>query len=318
MAYTTSYYKKDRKKCIVDKNLRTIADCVKWNSETISDRDAVVFVSGDRKRIAVTFKSLYENARKFAERLVKLGVKPAEYVAISMRTCPEWLYVFFGAMFAGAIPVSLSFTYTDGSDVIALMEKIRSCCTMILDPGVDDENWKIFRQLVNTFDKEGNVQSDRLPYLRYLMCHHGTRIPDDVLSLTDVMSWDTVQVDLPRIDPEDTFTLFQTSGSTGIPKAVLHRHSSFVLAASSWVDALWLEPNSIFMNDRPFMWGGGFPSTVITGQTRLTRLETSQPPVDQVTWFFDVIRQEQCTHMYALPLGFHSLLDRQVRVLKLF
>ena len=315
MAYTISYYRKDRKRHFVDKNLRTLADCIKLHAESIPNQEAVVFVSSDRKRHPVTFKALFENALNVAKRFITLGVNRADFVAISMRTCPEWLYAFFGAMFAGAIPVNLSFTYTDGSDVIAFMEKIRTCSTIVLDPGVEDENWKIFRKLVNEFDKTGNVQSDRMPYLKYLICHNGPTNYENLLTLSDMLAWKNVRVELSQVDPEDTFTLFQTSGSTGIPKAVVHRHSSFILAATSWVDALWMEPDSVYINDRPFRWGGGFPSTIITGQTRVTRLETSPAPEDHVTWLFDVIRQERCTHMYALPLGFHSMLDRQVRLI---
>ena len=313
MAYSISYYKKDRKKHFVDTNLRTVAACIKSNAETIPDRDAVVFVSSDRKRHPVTFKDLYENAVSVAKRFVALGVKRGDFVAIAMRTCPDWLYAFFGAMFAGAVPVNLAFTYTDGSDVIAFMNKIKTCSTIVLDPGVDDENWKIFRNLVDAFDKNGNVRSDKMPYLKHLICHNRPSSHVNVLTFSDMFAWQTVKVELPEIDPEDTFTLFQTSGSTGIPKAVVHRHSSFVLAATSWVDAIWMEPNSIYLNDRPFLWGGGFPSTIITGQTRVTRLETTPPPKNHVDWLFDVIRQERCTHMYALPLGFHSMLDKQVR-----
>ena len=316
MAYSISYYKKDRKKHLVDKTLTTVAACIRLNAEKHPDRDAVVFVSSGRKRHPVSFKTLYDKSIDMAKRFIALGVKRGEFVAISMRTCPDWLYAFFGAMYAGAVPVNLAFTYTDGSDVVALMEKIKTCSVIVLDPGMEDENWQIFRKLVDAIDKSGNVKSERMPYLRYLVCHNRPSSDDcdKVLTLSDMSAWTIVDTELPEIDPEDTFTLFQTSGSTGIPKVVVHRHCSFVLAALSWVDAIWMESDSVYINDRPFRWGGGFPTTVITGQTRVTRLETSPPPEDHVAWLFDVIRQERCTHMYALPLGFHSMLDRQVNV----
>ena len=204
MASTISYFKKDRKKHLVDKNLRTIADCIKLHAETIPDHEAVVFVSSDRKRTAVTFITLFDNALTAAKRLLNLGVKRAEHVALPMRTCPEWLYAFFRSMFAGAVPVSLSFTFTDGSDVIAFMEKIRTCSTMVLDPGVEDGNWKIFRQIINKFDKTGNVQSDKMPYLRYLICHNGTKDHESVLTLNDMMTWNIVHAELSQIDPDYT------------------------------------------------------------------------------------------------------------------
>ena len=310
--YTLSYYKNDRKIHLLDKNTKTIADCLKLNAKSKPDREAVVFAGNDGVRLSVTFKELYEQSLHVAERFVKLGVRQSEYVIVSVRTCPEWLFVFFGVIFSGAHPISFSFTYKDGSDVIAMMQKLRTCSTIILDPGEEDESWKIFNRLVRKYDKSGAVVSDQMPYLRYLICIKSPADEKEVLTLSDMMAWETISADLPSINPEDAFALFQTSGSTGIPKAVVHTHESFIPAAISWVDALRMDSNSIYFNDRPFGWGGGFPSTVFTGQTRVTRLESSSIPEDYPSWLFEVIQKEGCTHMYALPFTFHSILERQV------
>ena len=307
-----SYCKKDRKNFFPD-NLRTVADCLRENCLARPDREAVVFVSGDNTRIAVTFKELYDNAVRFGKRLVHLGVRKDEFVAVSMRTCPEWLYVFFGAMFAGARTVNLSFTFADGSDVIALMEKLQTCTLIALDPGADEEKWTIFQTLISDYRADGHVSSDRLPYLRYFFCHNGPTNKQNILTLSDMMSWENISVELPTICQDDVFTLFQTSGSTGTPKAVVHTHRNFLPAAKSWADSLTMESDSIYLNDRPFGWAGGFPYTVVTGQTRFTRLEIMPPPTDPASWLIDIIKREKCTHMYALPLSFHQLLEKQVQ-----
>ena len=312
--FKLSYYKKEREKHILDESLTTIADCLKRNAARKPDSDAVVFVSGDGHRIAVSFKEVYERSRLFAKRLIALGVKQSEYVAISLRTCPEWLFVFFGVMFARARPINIAFTYKDGSDVVAMMEKLHTCAAIVIDPGENDETWNIFKSFVNKFDRSGYIESDKLPYMRYLVCIQSPKNTVNLLTLSDLMTMEHVSTELPDILPDDVFALFQTSGSTGTPKAVVHSHRSFIPAAVSWVDALWMDADSTYFNDRPFGWGGGFPSTVITGQTRVTRLETSCSPEDYVSWVFETIRKEKCTHMYALPLSFHSLLERQVCV----
>ena len=312
--FKLSYCMKEREKHILDENLTTIADCLKRNAALTPDRDAVVFVSGDGHRIAVSFKEVYEKSRHFANNLIAIGVKQSEYVAISLRTCPAWLFVFFGVMFARARPINIAFTYQDGSDVVAMVEKLRTCAAIVLDPGENDETWNIFKGLVTNFERSGYVESDKLSYMRYLICSQPPKNEHKLLTLSDLMISEHVSTELPDILPDDVFALFQTSGSTGTPKAVVHSHRSFIPAAVSWVDALWMDADSIYFNDRPFGWGGGFPSTVITGQTRVTRLETSCSPEDYVSWVFETIKKERCTHMYALPLSFHSLLERQVCV----
>ena len=316
MAYTISYFKKENETHIVNKILRTVADCLKFQAETKPDRNAVVFVSNDRTRSVVTFKQLYDNSVETAKRFIRLGVRKFDYAAISVRTSPEWLYAFFGTMLAGAIPVNLPFTYKDGSDVLTFMKKLQTCTTIVLDPGLNDGQWNIFAKLVNTYNVNGNMQSDKITSLKYLICTREPKGCSSVLNLSRMMSWKEMIEPLPQIEPEDTPAVFQTSGSTGLPKPVIGNHESFVLACESIAILYKMDSDSIFFNDRPFMWGGGFPFTLLTGQTRVTRLETTPPPEDHVAWMFDVLKQEKCTHMFDLPLGIHSMLQRQVRCME--
>ena len=72
-------------------------------------------------------------------------------------------------MMAGARPISLSFTYTDGSDVIAMMKRLETSSAIVLDPGVHGEKWRIFKSLISYHDKNGIVKSDKMPFLRYLI-----------------------------------------------------------------------------------------------------------------------------------------------------
>lgn len=318
MSYTLSYYKKERKIHVLPKNITTIADSLKLYSESKPDHNAVVFASNDGSRTTVTYKELFETAIKVAKRFIALGLQENEYVAICMRTCPEWLYVFFGAMLARARPVNLSFTFKDGSDVVSLMQKMQTCSLIVLDPGEEEQNWNIFQKLITRYDNKGNVNSETMPYLKYLICHDRPKENPSVLTYTDMMAWENVCEDLPRIRPDDTFTLFQTSGSTGTSKMVMHTHKSFLYIAIAWVDAMKMDSESNLFNDRPFAWGGGFPSTVITGQTRVTRLEIAPPPKDSVAWLIEVVKRERCTHMLILPLGLHSVLQRQVSVSLLY
>ena len=140
MAYTISYFEKEKENYFVNKDLQTVPDHLKFQAEARPNHEAVVFVSGDRTRSVVTFKQLYDYSIETAKRFIRLGVKKADYVAIFVCTSPEWLFAFFGALFAGAIPVSLAFAYKDGSDVISFLKSLQKCTTIVLDPGLNNEN----------------------------------------------------------------------------------------------------------------------------------------------------------------------------------
>ena len=185
-------------------------------------------------------------------------MKPSEIIAISMRSCSHWLYAVFGAMIAGVRPIGLSFTYTDGSDVIAMMKKLQTCSAIILDPGAEGETWNVFLKLVNSYDDKGNVQSDKMPYLRYLIYHDsGNKQTPNVLTVEQIIKWNSLDITLPYLKSDDITMMFQTSGSTGVPKVVAYTHGTFVNVVVGLSDDFkgFLDPKGSVFNDRPFTLG---------------------------------------------------------------
>ena len=312
--YTLSYVQADGS-LLKNQDDRTVRDLLKLFAEEIPDKEAVVFAHIDGTREAVTYTELYEKSSHVAKSYLALGVKPSEIVAISMRSCPQWLYAVFGAMIAGVRPIGLSFTYTDGSDVIALMKQLQTCSVFVLDPGAEDENWKVFLNLVNSFDDKGNVQSDKMPYLRNLIYHDcEKRQTPNVLTVEQMMKWNDTDITLPCLKPDDIAMMFQTSGSTGVPKVVAHSHRTLVNVVGGLPDDFkeYLDTKGSLFNDRSFTWAGGFPFNVMCGTTRVTRSGFGEPPEDLTGFLIDVIKQEKCTDLLVLPGLLNMFLERQV------
>ena len=260
----------------------------------------------------MTYKELWDNAQRLAKSFLSLGVRQSECIAISMRSCPEWIYATFGAILAGARPISLSLTYTDGSDIVAMMEKLETCAAFVLDPGVDGANWHIFNKVIDDYDRAGKVTSKQMPYLRYLICHDRSQTDRGALNLNEMMSWDNSSIALPILHADDIALLLQTSGSTGIPKAVSHTHRSLI-AGSTYFNERMSGRDEILYNDRPFTWIGGFPVSVITGETRVLWSGFCDTPKDAVGFMIDVIKREHCNSMLILPPRLSELIHRQVR-----
>ena len=229
--------------------LKTVPDYLRHYHDTQPEKEAVVFSFTDGTREAVTYRELYINSLHVAKWLIKIGVKKSEFVAISMRNSSKWLYAAFGAVLAGARPISMSFTYTDGSDVVAMMQKLETCSLLFLDPGAEEENWRVFKILINGRDLNGSVQSEKMSYLRYLICHDRPKETDTVLTLQEIMDRETPEITLPKVEADDVFTLFQTSGSTGVPKAIAHTHKSIIASAHLWTNVIG-GMDKIHFNDR--------------------------------------------------------------------
>ena len=296
-----------------DNKLATIPDYLLYHRTNHPHRDAFVFAHTDGSRTAVTFQQLYEKATLLAKSFLSLGVKKSEIIAINLRSCPEWLYATFGAILAGARPISLSFTYTDGSDVIAMMEKLEICSTIVLDPAEDIDTWNIIQKIVGGYEDSGHVQSVSMPFLKYLICRQ-IRLGDEskVLTIKDMLSWELCDITLPTVKPDDIAILLQTSGSTGVPKTIVHTHASVISGITSAADGSPKDASKTIFNDRSFNWAGGFPWTVILGQTRVTRDGYSGDPDNLMDWLVDIIRKEKCTTMLVLPPLLYSFIEQQV------
>ena len=260
--------------------LETVPDYLYCYSKNHPDREAVVFAHTDGSRTTVNFGQLYKKATILAKSFLALGVKKSEVIAVALRSCSEWMYAFFGAILAGARPISLSFTYTDGSDVIAMMKKLKTCSAIILDPAEDIDTWRIFQKLVKWYNESGHAHSDLMPYLRYLVCRQRVSNTKNFLTLEDMMKWTSQNITLPAVKPDDIVALFQTSGSTGDPKGVAYTNRSLIACMMSVTSAYSDGMFFITYNDRPFSWMGGFPLNVFTGDTRVTRFGYSKDPKD--------------------------------------
>ncbi|XP_053402596.1 uncharacterized protein LOC123550681 [Mercenaria mercenaria] len=215
-----------------------------------------------------------------------------------------------GAMMAGAIPVSITFTYTDGNDLIAMMEKLEKCSLLVLDPGLESSNWNILRRLLDEYKADGKIRSKIMPYLRHLLGVAFEREPDaqNVKDFRDLLDEYHPDIELPYIDPNEIYGLFQTSGSTGVPKLVAHVYLSTMKLSHAFG---MIENKSIIFNDRPFNWGGGYPFSVLTGQTRVTLSEFCDPPKDRISFMIEVIEKERCSMVFALPPLMHELIKRK-------
>lgn len=295
-------------------DFRTIPELLYHHATVSPNKAAFVFLSTESEREVITWKEVFNKSQQVARSLMQIGVKQRDIVAISYRNCPEWLYTEFGVIMANAVPVSLSFTYEDGHDVIAMMELLENCSTILLDPGINDATWDILKKIIDKFDKEGNVCSSQMPSLRHLVCLFKPEKVDEkeILTFNELISQANDSTPLPETNIDDIMGLFQTSGSTGVPKVVAHTHRFYTYCGQT-VQHIELGPDEISFNDRPFSWLGGFPYNIYHGETRVTRSGMSEAKESRtVDDLRNVIMQERCTNIMLFPAAIEELCQKEI------
>jgi benzoate-CoA ligase family protein len=175
--------------------------------------------SGDGDRTAVigagdtlTYAELLERVRRMASGLRDLGVRPEERVLIFMPDSPDMLALVLGAMRVGAVPVPVS-TMMTAKD---LAEVLRDSRARVLAAGAE-------------FAAVAEDAARGAPELAAFLLTGDTppRAPKWARShlLAKVTESDSMGDPYPT-SPDSTALWLYTSGTTGLPKAAIHRHAS--------------------------------------------------------------------------------------------
>ncbi|RYD47176.1 MAG: long-chain fatty acid--CoA ligase, partial [Sphingomonadales bacterium] len=165
----------------------------------------------------VTYEANYRATAHIAHKMVAMGIKKGDRVALAMRNLPEWPAIFFAGVSIGAIMVPLNAWWTGGELEYALND---SGATVLF---VDGERHERLKQCY-----------DKLSALEHVVVSRARGDLDGAAALEALIgapgAWAGLDdVGFPEIDvqPDDDATIFYPSGTTGNPKGALGTHRNF-------------------------------------------------------------------------------------------
>ncbi|MDD2420794.1 MAG: AMP-binding protein, partial [Heliobacteriaceae bacterium] len=164
------------------------------------------------RRREITWLEFENQANRFANALLAQGVKQGDKVSLLMMNCLEWLPVYFGILKTGALAVPLNFRYTAG--------EIKNCLetaeAKVLVYGPE------FKQRIDAI--QGQISS--LEQLIFV----GDDCPGQVTGYAGLLAAASPADPGIVIRDQDEAALYFTSGTTGIPKAIVLSHANLVSA----------------------------------------------------------------------------------------
>ncbi len=163
-------------------------------------------------RREITWHVFDEKANRFAQLLISRGVKKGDKVAILLMNCLEWLPIYFGILKTGAIAVPMNFRYS--------AEEIRYCLDLA------DVNVLVFgSEFIGRIESiEETISQNRILFYVGGDC---PSFAEDYDKLTSNCA--SISPGVP-ISDEDDAAIYFSSGTTGFPKAILHKHRSLMHA----------------------------------------------------------------------------------------
>lgn len=164
-------------------------------------------------RREITWRVFNEKANRFANMLINRGVKKGDKVAILMYNCLEWLPIYFGVLKSGAIAVPFNFRYD--ADEILYCAELAEVDVIVFGPA---------------FIGRIETNAERLLKGR-LLIYAGDNCPDFAESYLELVADCSSQKPDVNITDDDFGAIYFSSGTTGFPKAILHKHQSLTQAA---------------------------------------------------------------------------------------
>ena len=166
-------------------------------------------------RKELTWGEFDVKANRVANYLLSQGVKKGDKVAILLMNCLEWLPIYFGVLKTGALAVPMNYRYTS--------DEINYCLDL------SDSTYLIFGQEFITRIEE---ILPSISGVRLLYCASGLHdtIPEfatDLLEMLDYASSSKPKVS-ESLTEDDFAAIYFSSGTTGFPKAILHKHRSLI------------------------------------------------------------------------------------------
>ena len=211
---------------------KTISDLLTDTAERFPQKRAIIFFG---KKI--NYKELHNLTIKFANALVKVGVKKGDRVAIMLPNCPHEVIAYYAVLKIGAIVVQFNPLYKEreteyqlndsGSETIIALD--------ILYPN--------FKDIINKTQIKNIILcsiSDFLPFPKNLIykfkekremlkqVQHDMEKDTSSVTFLKLIKKSSTNPPSGEVSPDDTALLQYTGGTTGIPKGAILTHRNLV------------------------------------------------------------------------------------------
>ncbi len=239
-------------------------------------------------RREITWEVFNEKANRFANMLMSRGIKKGDKVAIIMYNCLEWLPIYFGILKTGAIAVPFNFRYD--ADEILYCAELAEVDVILFGP---------------EFIGRIETHAEKLMNGR-LLIYVGDNCPNFAESYRELVADCSSKEPDVKITEEDFGAIYFSSGTTGFPKAILHKHQSLTQAAEmeqkhhgQGRDDIFLCIPPLYHTGAKFHWMG----SLVAG-SKAVLLKGAKPAT-----ILSAVSDERCTIVWLLVPWAQDILD---------
>lgn len=230
-------------------------------------------------RREISWMVFNEKANRFANALIDCGIGKGDKVGILLMNCLEWLPIYFGILKTGAMAVPLNFRYSS--------DEIKYCLDLA------EADVLVFgEEFIGRVEEVADDISDNR-----LLVYVGDGCPSFAESYSSLTA-DCASGNLGiYINEDDYAAIYFSSGTTGFPKAILHKHRSLIHSArveqmhhSQTHDDVFLCIPPLYHTGAKMHWFG----SLISG-SKAVLLKGTKPE-----FILEAVSKEKCTIVWLL------------------
>ncbi|MBR6404140.1 MAG: acyl--CoA ligase [Eubacterium sp.] len=230
-------------------------------------------------RREITWSVFNEKANRFANLLLSRGIKKEDKVGILLMNCLEWLPIYFGILKTGAIAVPLNFRYD--ADEIEYCVDLADVDILVFGP-------EFIGRVEEIAEK---ISKNRLLFYVGENCPSFAEDYNEMVANSSSVSPDI------KITDDDYGAIYFSSGTTGFPKAILHKHRALMHSAKVEQAHHGQQKDDVFLCIPPLYHTGAkmhwFGSLISGGKAVL--LKGTKPE-----YILDTVSSEKCTIVWLL------------------
>jgi acetyl-CoA synthetase len=251
---------------------------------------ALIFEREDLSTRRWTFAELERDASRLAHGLTALGIERGDRVALHTGMRPETGIAHMALHKLGVVAVTLSQLY--GPDTLAHILNHAEAKAVITQA----DAWARFRDRVDEFAT--------LEHIIVVDGAVGGEIDFSALTVNGPAS-------LPAVDTasDEMALLMYTSGSTGLPKGIMHGHrilEAYVPSLSMVFDLDRDDPDSVFWSPADWAWVGGLLDLLLIAW-RFGRAVVTSEHRFEAEWAFEFMERQGVTHSFLTPTALKRL-----------
>ena len=244
----------------------------------------------DKYRREITWRDFDIKANRFANLLFTRGVKKGDKIAILLMNCLEWLPIYFGILKTGAIVVPMNYRYS--ADEIKYCLELADVRMLVFGPE--------FIERINSL--EGNIPMvDNLFFVG-----KKSETPSYADNYAEMVYYCSSTTPPVEINDEDDGAIYFSSGTTGFPKAILHKHKALVHSCYTEQNHHKQTKEDVFLCIPPLYHTGAkmhwFGSLLSGGKSVLLRGVSPE-------WVLQTVSDEKATIVWLLVPWAQDILD---------